>query len=134
MFSRGKQKQDTSCEVQKSEGGSDLPGGCRQRWVPAGLCYLGGDRLCALSPHPRSTRPQRPRGPAKRSASLMEVKLRHIPVNDSSFMKKEQSNGNLCRIESGKKKKNAGQGSGLLLWIPVDFVPPKFRRPRGNRV
>lgn len=49
----------------------------------------------------------------------MVAEPRYAPVNDSSFMKKEQSNGNLCCIESAKE--NACQASGSLPWTPGDF-------------
>ena len=46
------------------------------------------------------------------SVAGLRAGIQHAPVNDSSFMKKEQSNGDLCRIKSAEG--NAGQASGLL--------------------
>lgn len=76
-------------EVQRSESSSDLPAGCRQRWVPAGLCYLEGSQQRVLSPHHRITRTRRCRGPGKLPGALLATECQHAPVNDSSFMKKE---------------------------------------------
>lgn len=100
-----------------------MPGGCRQRWVPAGLCDLEGYQVCLRSPSQNYMCTRRTRGPGRLSAALLAAELPYAPVNDSSFMKKEQSNGNLCRIKSAKE--NAHQVSGLLcgflniLYLPV---------------
>lgn len=48
--------------------------------------------------------------------ALLATQLQHAPVYDSSFMKKEQSNGNLCCIKSAKE--NVHQACRLALWIP----------------
>lgn len=101
MFPCGKRKGDA---YGKSRDQKAVP--ITQR-VPAGVCCLGDHGCHVLSPHPRITHPQGPRGSAKRSTARRVGKLCHAPINDASFMKEEQANGNLCCIESAREE--AGQ-------------------------
>lgn len=85
--------------------------------VPAGLRDPGrGGGVCVgplhvLSPHHR-THTHRAQRSSKASTVLQPAGLRYTPINDASFMKKEQPNGNLCCIEPAKE--NTCQVSGLL--------------------
>lgn len=111
------------CEVLRSEGGSDRPEGPNRGLLPGGS-------WTPQSPHPRITRPQRPRGPAKCSTARRVGEFRHAPINDSSFMKEEQSNGNLCCIESVREK--AGQAP-LDSWR-LGPCPTQSRRRGSERL
>ena len=86
--------------------------------VPAGLCCFGGYQPHVWCPHYRITCPRRPRGPATHSTAWMVGELRHAPINDSFFMKKEQSNGNLCCIESARERARQASLDSWTLCIP----------------
>ena len=102
-------------EIQKPEAGPHLPGGCRERWVPAGLHDgVGGIVLSTLTaPLPATeAHAHGVQRASKASSVLRAAGPRYTPINDSSFMKKEQPDGNLCRIEPATE--NVCQASGLF--------------------
>lgn len=72
---------------------------------------MWGGPLHVLSPHHR-THTHRAQRSSKASTVLQPAGLRYTPINDASFMKKEQPNGNLCCVEPAKE--NTCQVSGLL--------------------
>lgn len=66
------------------------------------------------------------------SQTLLVAELPYTPINDASFMEEEQSNGNLCCIESAKE--NACQISDLLLWTLRHLVPSRSGIEEGKEL
>lgn len=78
--------------------------------------------------HHRLTCPQRS---SPTSTVLPAAALQYPPINDSSFMKEEQPDGNFCCIESARE--NACQVSGLLSLEPWILLTLRMRHSVGKR-
>lgn len=94
--------------------------------MPEGLGDPRGCLLCGLI---SITDSHAHRGPT--STVLPAAALQYPPINDSSFMKEEQPDGNFCCIESARE--NACQVSGLLSLEPWILLTLRMRHSVGKR-